>query len=68
MLIDVLKSKGFCIIKEEKWYVFMQKKSKNIKVPKLNVLPETLLNHILDEAGIARDEFLNIRGDLHIAS
>ena len=68
MLVDVLKSNGFCIINEEKWYVFMHKEHKNIKVPKLNILPEILVNHILDEADITKDEFLKIRGDLQIAS
>lgn len=68
ILVDVLKSKGFCIINEEKWYVFMQKKPKNIKVPKLNALPETLVNHVLYEADITQDELLKIRGDLELAN
>ena len=68
MLVDVLKSKGFEVIGEEKWYVYLQRKSKNIKIPKLNVVPEILVNHLLDEADLSKDEFFKIRGNLKIAS
>ena len=66
--VDVLKSKRFNIVAEKNWYVYMQRKSKNIKVPKINVLPETLVDHVLNEADITKDEFLKIRGDLQIAN
>lgn len=49
----ILEKEGFVEIKfPENWYVFMQKGPKNIRIPKLNKIPTTCLESIVEESEI----------------